>query len=303
MMTISHTNSFIKSTNVRVVEQFKVQTIYLFFSLLWIVSRPLAKYVVKKLFFTPQHYKMSEKEKQMIQKAKPFKFQSGGRTIQGYQWGKGPAVLFIHGWAGCGIQFYEYFELFVKAGFSVFTFDHVGHGNSDGKTSNYFEFSNAVYQFMTLQKKLDVKAIVAHSLGASAVINYLWRTGQGIKTILIAPALPLVDTLDHAFFKYGVPLSIFKSLLKDIEKETGHEFEKENPIDQIKLLCSDILIVHDTADRAISYEESWKASLLQDNIRLYSTHGLGHIRILKDKALANQIIRNIKTREVSIADC
>ncbi|MCP3876269.1 MAG: alpha/beta fold hydrolase [Desulfobacteraceae bacterium] len=292
-MTISYRNPSIKSTNVRLNNDFKIHFFHLFFSLLWMLSRSLAKYVVKTLFFKPQVYKMNEKENQMIQTSQRFSFQAGGKTIQGYQWGKGPAVVFIHGWAGCGIQFYRYFDLLIKAGFSVYTFDHTGHGHSQGKTSNYFEFSNSVYEFMALQRDVEVQAIVAHSLGASATINYLWRTQNNIKTILIAPALSLIETLDLAFLKYGVPLCIFKALLKDIEDETGHLFAKENPIDQIKTLYSDILMVHDTNDKAISYEESWKASLLQENIRLFSTSGLGHIKILKDDELTKEIVRNI----------
>lgn len=302
-MAVSYRNSFFKSTNVRFNKKFSVHVTYLFFSVIWTISRSLAKNIVKALFFKPQEYTLSEKEKDMIKNARSFTFPSGDKTIQGYQWGKGPAVIFIHGWAGRGIQFFQYVDLLIEDGFSVFTFDHVGHGDSDGKTSNYFEFSNAVTGFMMFQKDLEIHAIVAHSLGGSAVINYLWQTRRNIKTILIAPALSLIDTLDQTFFRYGVPMPVFKSLIKEIEMETGHEFEKENPINLITTLDSDILIVHDTKDKAISYEDSWKISLLQDNIRLYSTQGLGHIRILKDKVLVKEIIGKIKSWQPVTADC
>ena len=302
-MTVSYGNSLLKSTNVRVYKKLSIWFAYLFFSVTWKISRPLAKHIVKVLFFKPQKYKLTERENNMIKNARSFTFQSGDKTIQGYEWGKGPAIIFIHGWAGRGIQFLQYFDLLINAGYSVFTFDHVGHGDSEGQTSNYFEFSNAVISFMMFKKKLEIHAIVAHSLGASAVVNYLWQTGRKIKTILIAPALSLIDTLDQTFSRYGVPKAVFKSLIKEIETETGHEFEKENPASLITMLDSDILIVHDTHDKAISYEDSWKISLLNDNIRLYSTRGLGHIRILKDKALAREIIRKIQGLQPAIAGC
>ncbi len=293
-MTISFQTRSVKSTNVRLCKDVKTHIVHYFLSFLWIMSKSLAKYVVKTLFFKPRPYRMSQKEKEIIKRADRFTFQTGSKKIQGYHWGTGPGVVFVHGWAGRGVQFYRYVDLFIRKGFSVYTFDHTGHGESDGKTSNYFEFSNAVHEFMKLQKENEISAIVAHSLGASAAINYLARTGSTTKTILIAPALSLIDTLDAAFLKYGVPLCIFNALLKDIEKDTGHEFAKENPVDQIKLLYSDILLIHDTNDKAISYEDSWKASLLQDNIRLYSTSGLGHIRILQDRMLAGEIARDIE---------
>lgn len=292
-MAIRYKKITFKSTNVRIEFDLKKHAVYLLFSLIWFVSRPLAKYIVKKVFFTPLGYKLSDNEKVMIKNARSFTFKSGDKTLQGYQWGKGPAVVFIHGWAGHGIQFHRYFDGLIKAGFSVLTFDHVGHGKSDGNESSYFEFTDAVTRFIDQQRNLPIQAIVAHSFGASAVINCLFKTQMNIKTILIAPALSLRNLLEETFDRYGVPLAIFKAYLKDLEKKLGHEFATENPKDLIKCISSDMLIVHDTNDKAISYEESWKASLLQNNIRLYSTRGLGHIRILKDKQLIKEMVKKI----------
>ncbi len=288
-MPVQYKRSSKKGTNVRYINiVFKVFTGFIFY-LIRPVSRSLVKYMVANLFFKPRKYQLSETEKNIIQKAHPFKFSSNGRTLQGYQWGEGPAVVFIHGWSGRAVQFYSYFDFLIRAGFSVLSFDHIGHGDSDGKTSSYFEFSDALKNFMDLQKDQDVRAIVAHSLGASAAVNYLWKTGNKIQTVLISPALFLVEMLEQTFSGYGVPKFAYQSVIRDIEIRTGHEFDKENPIDLIKTIPARLLIVHDIVDQAVSYEDSWRASLIHENIRLYSTKGLGHIRILRDESLAGTL--------------
>jgi len=292
-MAVEYRNLTLKGTNVRFNNMIKTRLTHLFFSLMGTLYRPLAEFWVKKLFFTPPRYHLSDGEQQMIHMATPFAFQVRDQKIRGYRWGKGPAIIFIHGWGGSGVQFSPYFKPLTEAGFSVFTFDHPGHGGSDGRTSSYFEFSDAVEQFMVHHETLDIHAIVAHSLGGSAVINYLWKTQKNIKTILFAPALSLIETLDQTFSRYGVPSELFYALIEKLEKKTGHRFERENPVHLMLRLSSDILIVHDTEDKAIPYEESWSASLRQENIRLFPTKGLGHIRILKDETLAGQMMEKI----------
>ncbi len=298
-MTISHEHSSFESTNVRFVKTIKTYLISMIFSVFWIVASPVAKYIVRFLFFKPQKYKLTPQEKLMLKSAEKFEFKSGDDILAGYKWGQGPAIVFVHGWAGRGIQFHSHFNPLIDAGYSIITFDLPGHGNSAGRDSNYFKFSNAVFDLMLQHKNMEVFAIVAHSFGASAVINFLWRklnskeleakTNKKIKLVFIAPALSIIDTLNRAFITYRLPLRIVNSLLRDIEKKSGHIFKKEDPKDLIQSIHSDLLIIHDTRDKVVSYEESWKASLRQTNIRLISTQGLGHIRILRDKEIANEI--------------
>ncbi len=299
-MAVSYKSTSIKSTNVRFYGDIGNRLSYAIFSVIWFFSEPLAKFLVKYLFFRPQKYAISADQKAFLEKAVPFTFMSGKKKIQAYKWGQGPAILFVHGWAGQGVQFMPFFKPVLASGCSVVTFDHVGHGASDGMFANYFEFSKAVYNLIVNHRDLDIKAVVAHSLGGSAVVNFLSRTRLNIKVILIAPALSLIDTLNTTFIKYGVPLHIFKSLLKDLEQETGHEFAKENPVDLIQDITSDIYLVHDFKDKAISFEESRKVSLRQDNISLYPKYGLGHIRILKDDSVVNDVVKTINSRATPI---
>ena len=296
-MAVSYKNITIKSTNVRFFINMGRYAAYLIFSFLHLLAPPFARFLVKKLFFVPKSYPLSDGEKEMGSRAEKFTFRSGTNTLQGYGWGKGPAVVFIHGWAGRGLQCHSHVKALVDAGFSVYAFDHVGHGRSTGKASNYFEFSNGVAAFMDHLADCEIHAVVAHSLGGAAMINHLWKTGLRVKTILIAPALNLRQTLAKTFSRYGVPAPVYGAILKSLGRETGHDLNREDPRDLIRTVSTDLLIVHDTRDRAVPYEDSWKASLVQPNIRLYTTRGLGHIRILEDEGMQGELLRLLSSRE------
>ncbi len=294
-MAISYKQVSLKSTNVRLNMDFRKRLTRIFFSFIWFISRAFSRLIILRLFFRPQAYDLSSDQERTQSKAKVTFFQSDDKRLKAYQWGEGPAVVFVHGWAGSGIQFYRYVPYLTQAGFSVLTFDHVGHGESEGKTANYFKFSNAVVDFFESHPELNVHSVVAHSLGASAVINYLWQSKKKINTVLIAPALNLVELLTATFERYGVPLAAFNALIKEIELETNRTFALENPIDLLAQVTQDILIVHDTKDTAVPYEESWNTSLLQNNISLFPTNGLGHIRILEDDALIVHLVKRIES--------
>lgn len=292
-MTVRYKHTSLKSTNVRLFILVRQKLTRILFLLLWACSETLCKSIVKRCFFRPVPSTLSEGQKEVLTRATAFSFESGGKTLKGYQWGRGPAVLFVHGWAGRGAQFYRYVSSLTEKGYSVLTFDHTGHGDSDGKTASYFAFSNAVYDFFQACRDADVCMIIGHSLGASAVIHYLWRTRRKVDTVLIAPALDLQTTLVRTFRRYGVPEKILKGLIRELGMATGHCLETENPVDLLYTLTHDILIVHDTEDRAVPYSASWDISLLQSNLSLFPTKGLGHIRILKDKALIDHIVTRL----------
>lgn len=300
-MAVSYKNTSLKSTNVRIKLNIAAFFSRILFATAWAISRQATKQLIKYLFFRPAAYALTQAQNALLDRAVPFDFQSGENRLQAYRWGKGPAVLFLHGWAGQGAQFHAHVSALIDRGMSAVTFDLPGHGRSQGKMANYFLFSNAVADFFKQCPDLDVRAIVAHSLGASAAINYMWRTGQKPLTILIAPALNLIEMLDLTFSRYGLPDYIFHSMIDEIGEQTGHTFSNENPVDLLKTLSHHITIVHDTGDRAVAYEDSWNAGVLSSNISLVPTKGLGHIRILEDETICDLVVKKIEA-SVCVAD-
>jgi hypothetical protein len=74
-----------------------------------------------------------------------------------------------------------------------------------------------------------------------------------------------------------------------MERYYGYDVHQDNPYVLAKTIASKMLIVHDKDDRTIPYMDSKILSEKTDNVELNTTEGLGHKRILRDKAVIDFI--------------
>lgn len=85
------------------------------------------------------------------------------------------AVILVHGLNEHAGR-YEHVIECLNDDFSVFLFDHRGHGRSDGARSHVNAFSEYVddlHHFVTMHKKHQPLFVVGHSMGGQVVLNYL----------------------------------------------------------------------------------------------------------------------------------
>ena len=168
-----------------------------FFSLLvevsWKIWPVVTEKIVLRLFFSPVEYKLNAAEKRLLQQGDIFFIKVRNKKIQCWRWGKGPLVILAHGWNGRGVQLHHFIEPLIQKGYSVITYDAPGHGESQGKTSSYFEFTDTIRALLTSPNDFRIRGIVAHSLGASATVNSMAKEGRPIRAVLIAPALRLKE--------------------------------------------------------------------------------------------------------------
>jgi len=95
---------------------------------------------------------------------RPFRIWIGSDTVQGWQWGRGPAVLFVHGWNNRAGHFAPLVGPLLDAGFSVAA-DTPRHGPSSGRTSSYFQFTDAVRALLRTGSGTRLHGLVGHSTG------------------------------------------------------------------------------------------------------------------------------------------
>ncbi|MBU4331194.1 MAG: alpha/beta hydrolase [Acidobacteria bacterium] len=214
--------------------------------------------------------------------------------IRCWRWGTGPAVLFVHGWNGRGIQFFQFFQPVLETGLSVIAFDGPGHGESEGQTSSYFQMSEALRALIHDERIGEIRGFVGHSFGAGAIINTIHKEQLNIPSVWIAPALKLKELLELAFSFHGIPLHIFRKLIAEYEEKYPYNLKKDNPIQLLSRRDMKALIIHDRNDRVIPLTDSQMAADRNDGIRLESTKGLGHRRILKDPDMIQQTICYLK---------
>lgn len=256
----------------------------------WHTSPAVTSFFIKRFFFHPQPYALSNDEEVLLRNARIFWFTVHDKRIKAFVWGEGPGVLFVHGWNGRGIQFHRFIPPVLERGFSAVALDGPAHGESEGRHTSYFEFSDTVRIFMKSQHGLHIRRIIAHSLGASAAVNGQSKDGYPAKMVLLAPALRIGAMLQQTLLRCGVPTHVFEAMIEEYEKQYGYSLVEDDPIRLLKDIQSDILIIHDQSDRASPYKDVKDAAAANPRIELLTTKGLGHIRILTEKRIVNAAI-------------
>jgi predicted esterase len=281
MMIRDESIDTINSTNVRNYN-FGQKLLYSVMKISWWIWPVIVEKLVLRLFFSPSKYKLNPVEQALLNRGKNFQIKVRNKMIQCWQWGEGPMVILAHGWNGRGAQFQPLIEALIDAKFSVVTYDAPGHGDSEGKTSNYFEFSDTVRTLWHLLDNDKVHAVIGHSLGAAAVLNFMSKEKYNKKAILIAPALRLRELLFQTFEYHHIPKIVYLNLVQNLEMIHGYNIFNDNPSQLIKKMKNNIMIFHDKNDRAVPYADTEHAAEMLDNITLCASSGLGHKRILND---------------------
>lgn len=269
------------STNNR---QFNLKRIavYSLLKILWHLSPAMAMRLVQANFFKPAGYRTSTSERQILETGTRFQLDLHGEAVQGWIWGNGPRVLFAHGWNGRGIQLHRFFRPLLRAGLSVITFDAPGHGDSEGTTSSYFQYTDAVRAILKPRNGFNIKGVIGYSFGSAAVINALSKENSTIPAVLIAPLLRLQKIFIDTFDLYGIPEVIYLRAIAVYEQRYGYILERDDPHKLLSAGNSDLLIIHDQQDREIPFQHSKEIAEKWPHIELYETKGLGHRRILTD---------------------
>jgi hypothetical protein len=285
------------STNVRYINA-KQRGTHFFLTALWHLAPKATQNIILKGFFKPTSHPLSPLETQYLVNGTSFHIQVHGNEIRCWKWGRGPGILFVHGWNGRGVNFACFFEPLINAGYSVIAYDAPAHGESGGQFTNYFELTDTVRSFLDPSHGLDIQGIIAHSIGASAVINCISKEKPSVDAVLIAPALKLKELLFNLFNHHGVPEIAYRNLIARMEGYYGYDVHQDNPYGLAKTISTKMFIVHDKDDPTIPYTDSKILSENTDHVYLHTTEGLGHKRILRDTAVVDVVTAYILNGQI-----
>jgi len=254
------------------------------FPVLEAIAPRYARSFFTKRFFTPWKFAIPEAEQNVLQRAETYTVQAGHLSVQVYTWGRGPAIVLVHGWAGRAGQFRSFIEYFTANGYQVIAFDAPAHGNSPGKRTNIVEFKDAIHALHAHVKKIE--AIIAHSIGGAATVFAL-AEGLPVNTLVTIATPADAEEILH---EYAVRLHasakaighlrnyIYRTFNRPFHELTAAYFATRlNP-------ATRWLILHDEHDKEISIRNATLLSNAYPHATLKITAGLGHVRILRDEA-------------------
>jgi non-heme chloroperoxidase len=133
-----------------------------------------------------------------------------GTEINYKDWGKGPPIVFHHGWPLSSDDWDAQMLFFFGHGFRVIAHDRRGHGLSS-KTWEGNDMSTYAEDVAQLAATLDLRDAVhiGHSTGGGEVARYVARHGKGrvAKAILIGAVPPIM--VKSATNPGGLPIEVF----------------------------------------------------------------------------------------------
>jgi pimeloyl-ACP methyl ester carboxylesterase len=233
---------------------------------------------------------MQAAEKALLQQAGRFSIRAGGCVTQVYTWGNGPAVLFVHGWAGRGLQFYEFIRAFTAAGYRAVTFDAPAHGLSKGKQTSLVDFKDAI---QVLNGEVGpFQAIIGHSLGGAAGLFALTQGVSAGKLVTISTPASDEEILREFAVRIGAS-SVHNTYLRAyVQRKWGMAFHQLMAPHFASVLPRPVewLIFHDHHDKEVSIHSTDLLLKAWPQARVVLTSGLGHVRILRDEAVIRRCL-------------
>lgn len=250
-----------------------------------------SKYASKKalhLFASPRKGRYTDSQKSIIADSKQSFLEYEGLKIATYHWpSKGKTVLLAHGWESNASRWNYILEDLKKQNYNIIALDAPVHGQSEGKF-----FSAVLYSdFLSVVcKKFTPNVILGHSVGgmASVFCQYSQQFKFLEKMILLGAPAHFTGVFSRYKQMMGYNNRISSGLDHLVKQHFGKPVDYFSAANFAKSIYSKTLVIHDSHDKIIPYEDAVLFHNRFPNSELISTSGFGHS--LKDVSLTRQII-------------
>jgi pimeloyl-ACP methyl ester carboxylesterase len=224
----------------------------------------------------------------MLHRGKPFRLRVDGRQVAGWKWGRGPAVVLLHGWGGQAGQLTSFVPPLLGRGLSVVAFDAPGHGRSARGLSSAVQFARALHA--VVEETGQVHGIVAHSLGGCAVALAA-RDGLPVaRVVLIAAPVNPPAWVEPFAATFGIEPHVVELMKRRSERRLGFLWDDLRLPILVAGLRQPLLVVHDRHDAEVPLSDGAAIAGAWPGGRLLETAGLGHNRVLRDPEVIAQAV-------------
>jgi pimeloyl-ACP methyl ester carboxylesterase len=246
----------------------------------------LAGSLAERLFLTPPRPRDAAATALDLIDARSGRVEHKGRHIATWRWGSSdaPAVLLAHGWGGNAAQMRAFVFPLLSAGFRVIAYDQPAHGVSEGRLTGLPDFADVLTEVVWHHG--DVRAVIGHSLGATAAALALALKKVDLRRIvLVSPPSDLVGYSRRFARWHWIPEPVRDAMQAAIEERYGLRWSELELPRLAPRLDAQALVIHDRGDRVVPWKQGEQFARHWRGARLMSTEGLGHGRILQDDAV------------------
>lgn len=246
----------------------------------------LAGSLAERLFLTPPRPRDAAATALDLIDARSGMVEHKGRHIATWRWGSSdaPAVLLAHGWGGNAAQMRAFVFPLLSAGFRVIAYDQPAHGVSEGRLTGLPDFADVLTEVAWHYG--DVRAVIGHSLGATAAALAIAQKKVDLRRIvLVSPPADLVGYSRRFARWHWIPEPVRDAMQAAIEERYGLRWSELELQRLAPRLEAQALVIHDRGDRVVPWKQGEQFARHWRGARLMSTEGLGHGRILQDDAV------------------
>ncbi len=239
----------------------------------------------RDLFLTPRRIPPPRREESVAGIAEPLTLPSG---LVVSRWGAAgrPRAVLLHGWEGRPTQFGPIIaELGVD--FEVLGVHAPAHGDSPGQRANPVAFAAALSEVDQAFGPFAVA--VGHSMGAGAVVLALTEGLRAERAVLISSPSSIEGVCRRFCGFVGLQGAAVDRFFTLVEREVGRPATGVSIEGLGATVDTLTLVVHDQGDREVPIADGRAVANALPSGRLFETQGLGHRRILRDRAVVEAV--------------
>ena len=190
----------------------------------------------------------------------PFSFTSrAGNVLKGYFYtypeNNGKLVIFDHGLGGGHRSYMREIELLCRRGYRVFSYDHTGCMESQGKdigglSQSVSDLNDCINALSAAGKISGKLCVMGHSWGAYAALNIPALQQDVCKIVAISGFVSVRSILDQQLKGF---LSLYKKDVFSLEKAANPDFCELDAVKSLNGSNARALIIHSDDDPMVDY--------------------------------------------------
>jgi len=290
MSTTATVSITAKSTTGRSLN-WKDRLVRAWFAALARVSPRLAGRHAARIFFTP--HRRARTAPGVLGGVAPEKLRVhvGGKAVVGWSYGRGPAVLLVHGWGGCAADWAELVPRLVAAGYRAVLVDLPAHGQSSGRRTALPDLVRTIHAiaceltFGPDDGFIPFQAVVAHSFGGAAAVLAAREGLLARRMVLVNPVgdpMSFADPVGHAL---GLARESRAEMRERIRIRAGGDLSRIDVVRAAAELTVPGLVIHDADDATVPCAQGRAIARAWPGARFATARGLGHRGALRDPAI------------------
>ena len=258
------------------MEKLLIKTVGWYINISSYISKHHASKKALTLFQTPRQGRVTDKQSSFLNTAVKQTLKHNNLSIMTYQWkGTKETILLVHGWESNAHRWKSLVNSLTIKGYNLIALDAPAHGASGGIRFNALLYAEFIH---IVAKHFNAQVVIGHSVGgmASVLFQHKYNIKSVEKLILMGAPSEFKDVLERYYDLLGynkrtrtqINLSIINLFGKAPEDFSTAKFSKQ--------ISSQGLIIHDTEDAIIPYNDAILINKDFSDSQLITTTGFGH---------------------------